>query len=65
MNYKYDVSDNKIKIKSERKNFRSLTHNELEKCFQTNHIIESPHFFDADFFHYCNKKNRFMSRYMC
>ena len=48
MDYYCDIYDKTIKTKSKNKHFKSLTHNELEKCIRIKHTIENPDFLEID-----------------
>ena len=48
LDYYCDVCVETIEIKSKRKHFQSLTHNEFEKYMRTKHTTENVAFFDID-----------------
>ena len=48
MDYYCDVCDKTIKINSQSKPLKSVTHNEFEKCVRIKHTIENPDFFALD-----------------
>ena len=48
MRYYYDICDKTIKLKSEYKHLKSISHNQLEKHFRINHSIENPKFLNVD-----------------